>query len=155
MLFMAMFAIMQTLHCGADNPSLKRRGYLMREKKEKNTQLKLALRAIYENTTPQIIGDTHAADARKIIEWVLKRDVKGFDTPNPPNSYFADKFFNGNDKRARNAFYYAKRSHFITTAGRGYGRTFEINIQFLRGKMAEIIAKKPMSKNIFGDIGGL
>ena len=104
----------------------------------------LAYQAIDENVSD--------STARKIIKWVMECELNGFDTIRPTNQYLANKFGWG-DQTVREAIYKAKRSGFIATTGTNKNRTFELNVQFLKGKMAEIIAKKPPKKNLdFGDV---
>lgn len=104
----------------------------------------LAYQAIDENVSD--------STARKIIKWVMECELNGFDTIRPTNQYLAGKFGWG-DQTVREAIYKAKRSGFIATTGTSKNRTFELNVQFLKGKMAEIIAKKPPKKNLnFGDV---
>ena len=108
----------------------------------------LAYQAIDENVSDSM--------ARKIIKWVMECELNGFDTIRPTNQYLAGKF-GWSDETVRVAISKAKKSGFIATTGTSRNRTFELNVQFLKGKMAEIIAKKPPKKNLdFGDVvGGL
>ena len=103
------------------------------------SQKLLVLQAINENC-----ADT---TARKIIIWVVGMELNGSDTINPSNQYFANKF-GWKDKTVRDAIYRAKRSGFITTVGTKRSRTFELNVQFLKGKMAEIWTKRPVNQRL-------
>jgi hypothetical protein len=105
---------------------------------DKNQRL-LALQAIDENCE-----DT---TARQIIKWVMGMELNGSDTINPTNQYFAKKF-GWKEKTVRDAIYRAKRSGFITTVGAKKSRTFELNVQFMKGKMAEIWTKRPVKKSL-------
>ena len=98
----------------------------------------LAYQAIDEN-----VKDT---TARQIIRYVMECELNGFDTIRPTNSQIAKKY-GWTLNTTKVAIAKAKKSQFITTTGRDKSRTFELNVQFLKGKMGEIQAKKPLKKN--------
>ena len=104
----------------------------------------LANQAIEENVKD--------STARKIIRWVMECEINGFDTEYPTNQYLAKKF-GWSLNTTKTAVSKAKQSGFITLTGTNKYRTFELNVQFLKGKMAEILAKRPPKKNLdFSDI---
>jgi len=103
----------------------------------------LAYLAIDEN-----VKDT---TARQIVRYVMECEIWGQDTISPTNAYIAKKY-NWKQATARVAISFAKKSQFITTTGRGKNRCLELNIGFLKGKMAEIHQKRPIKKNLLGDI---
>ena len=99
----------------------------------------LAYQAIDENTKDSTVA--------KICKWVFEMEINGADTIRPSDRYFMDKF-GWTNGTTRVAISEAKKSGFITTVGRGSARTFELNVQFLKGKMGEIVAKKPLRKTL-------
>ena len=100
----------------------------------------LANQAIEEN-----VQDT---TARQIIRYVMECEINGFDTIRPTNKHIAEKY-GWSLETVRVAISKAKKSQFITTTGRNKSRTFELNVQFLKGKMGEIKAKKPLNRSAF------
>ena len=103
---------------------------------DKETKM-LAYQAIDENVSD--------STARKIIRYVMECELNGFDTIRQTNAYIAEKFHWTIDT-TKVAIAKAKKSQFITTTGRDKSRTFELNVQFLKGKMGEIVARKPLRK---------
>ena len=95
----------------------------------------LAFQAIDENVQD--------STARQICRYVMECELNGFDTIRPTNSHIAKKY-GWTLETTKVAIAKAKRSQFITTTGRDKSRTFELNVQFLKGKMGEIAAKKPL-----------
>ena len=110
-----------------------------------NEQIRaLAHQAINEN-----VADS---TAREICKWVMECELHGFETIHPSNAYLAEHFGWG-DETVRVAISKAKKSGFIATTGSKANRTFELNTQFLKGKMAEIQAKRPLKKALdFSDL---
>lgn len=105
-----------------------------------DTQTKLlAYKAIDENVLE--------SKARKIARYVFECEIWGQDTVSPNNKHLADKF-NWTIDTVRVAISQAKRSQFISTTGRGKTRCLELNVSFLKGKMAEIQQRKPLKNNL-------
>ena len=98
--------------------------------------------------------DENVADstARQIIRYTLECEIFGLDTIQPSNDYLAKKY-EWSVRTVQEAIYRAKKSKFITTTGRGRRRCLELNVGFLKGKMAEIQQKKPLKTNLLEDIG--
>ena len=115
--------------------------------------------AICEN-----VSDT---TARRLVRWVTYAELNSnMETLHPSNSYLAErlpyatqeeyrkakdagKVERWSDATIRNAVYLAKKSQFITTTGSRKSRTFELNKQFLKGKMGEILARNQLSNDSF------
>lgn len=115
--------------------------------------------AICEN-----VSDT---TARRLVRWVTYAELNSnMETLHPSNSYLAErlpyatqeeyrkakdagKLERWSDATVRNAVYLAKKSQFITTTGSRKSRTFELNKQFLKGKMGEIMARNQLSNDSF------
>ena len=116
----------------------------------------LAYEAIDEN-----VKDT---TAREVIKYVLECEVYGsMYVLKMSNTYLKNTIFvdeqtkapRWNDMTLRKAIQLAKKSQFITTTGRDRTRTFELNMQFLKGKMAEIVAREAVGKidaNVLSDL---
>ena len=114
----------------------------------------LAYEAIDEN-----IKDS---TARQIVRYVFECEVFGQDTIKPSNAYLAEKY-NWDKKAIKEktrlnttitAIKLAKKSQFITTTGRGRKRCLELNVGFLKGKMAEVAQNRNLKIDIsksFGD----
>lgn len=104
----------------------------------------LAYKAIDEN-----VEDT---TARQIIRYTMECEIWGQDTISPTNQHLAKKF-GWTVNTVKVAISLAKKSKFITTTGRGKTRCLELNVGFLKGKMAEVQRKQPLKKNLLEDIG--
>lgn len=104
----------------------------------------LAYRSIDENV--------EHTTARQIIRYVMECEIWGIDTISPSNEYLAKKY-GWSFETTKVAISKAKKSQFITTTGRSKTRCFELNVGFLKGKMAELHQRKPINKNLLRDIG--
>jgi hypothetical protein len=103
----------------------------------------LAYKAIDENV--------EHTTARQIIRYVLECELWGQDTVSPDNKHLSKKYGWSLDT-VKVAISKAKKSQFITTTGYGKGRCLELNVSFLKGKMAEIYQKTLFPKHDFSDI---
>ena len=92
----------------------------------------LAYKAIYENV--------QQSTARVIIRYVMECELWQQDTVSPSNKYLSEKF-GWTEETVKVAISIAKKSQFITTTGYGKKRCLELNISFLKGKMAEVFQK--------------
>lgn len=89
--------------------------------------------------------------ARQIVRYVMECELWGQDTINPTNTYLAGKY-GWTMNTIETAIKLAKKSQFITTTGSRKTRRFELNVGFLKGKMAEIVAQKPLKNTSFDDV---
>lgn len=89
--------------------------------------------------------------ARQIVRYVMECELWGQDTINPTNAYLANKY-GWTMNTIESAIKLAKKSQFITTTGARKTRRFELNVGFLKGKMAEIVAQKPLKNTTFDDV---
>jgi hypothetical protein len=85
----------------------------------------------------QNVKDTTARD---IIRYVMECELWGQDIVNPSNEYLTKKF-GWTAGTTRVAVSLAKKSEFITTTGSAKTRTFELNVSFLKGKIAELVVR--------------
>lgn len=103
----------------------------IKQEKERNFKYYANL-AITEN-----VKDTTARD---IIRYVMECELWGQDIINPTNEYLT-KRFGWKASTTRVAVSLAKKSEFISTTGSAKSRTFELNVSFLKGKIAEIVVR--------------
>lgn len=103
----------------------------------------LANKAIEEN-----VEDT---TARQVIRYVMACELWGQDTISPSNEYLGKKYGWSNDT-TKVAISKAKKSQFITTTGYGKKRCLELNVGFLKGKMAEMYQKSLKPRADFSDV---
>lgn len=103
----------------------------------------LANKAIEEN-----VEDT---TARQVIRYVMACELWSQDTISPSNEYLGKKYGWSNDT-TKVAISKAKRSQFITTTGYGKKRCLELNVGFLKGKMAEMYQKSLKPRADFSDV---
>jgi len=103
----------------------------------------LAYKAIDEN-----IDHT---TARQIVRYVMECELWRQDTVSPSNEYLAKKY-GWNLETTKVAISKAKKSQFITTTGYGKKRCLELNVSFLKGKMAEIYQKEIKTPVNFSDV---
>lgn len=89
--------------------------------------------------------------ARQIVRYVMECELWGQDTVNPTNVYLSKKY-GWTLSTTESAIKLAKKSQFITTTGYRNTRRFELNVGYLKGKMAEIVAQKPIRNIDFTDV---
>jgi hypothetical protein len=89
--------------------------------------------------------------ARQIIRYVMECELWGQDTVSPTNKHLAKKYKWSVDT-TKVAISKAKKSQFISTTGYGKQRCLELNVSFLKGKMAEAYQKTLKPKTDFSDI---
>lgn len=93
--------------------------------------------------------------ARKIVRYVAEQEL-GIADPDPviaPSNEYLAKKFGWTINTTRVAISEAKKSQFIIITGYGKTRTLELNVEFLKSKMAEVAAKIPPRKTVdFSDI---
>lgn len=106
----------------------------------------LAYQAIDDN-----VKDTCA---RKVIKWVYEMEIFGTGILRPTNQYFSKKWGWSNET-TRVKISKAKASNFITVVGQGKKRDFELNIQYLKGKMGEVDIKRPLNKRVIFTKSGI
>jgi hypothetical protein len=118
--------------------------FKMEGKMEPKTKM-LALRAIDENC--------ESAGSKIVVEWVMDHELGNQD------GVALDRYlFNKNIKdknMIEDLIKSAVESSFISITGSGASRTFELNLQFLKGKMAEIVAREAVGKidaNVLSDL---
>lgn len=103
----------------------------------------LANRAIDES-----VEDT---TARQIIRYVMECELWAQDSVSPSNEHLCKKY-GWTPSTLLSAISRAKKSQFITTTGYGKKRCFELNVAFLKGKMAEQYQKTLRPRADFSDI---
>lgn len=106
-------------------------------------QKRVAYKAIDDN-----VEDT---TARQIIRYVLECEIFRQDTISPSVEYLSKKYTWSIDT-TRVAISKAKSSQFITTTGYGKSRCFELNVGFLKSKMAEVFQKTLRPVADFSDV---
>lgn len=89
--------------------------------------------------------------ARQVIRYVMECELWGQDTVSPARGYLAKKY-GWTISTEDSALKIAKKSQFITTTGYGKTRCLELNVSFLKGKMAEIFQKSIRPKVDFSDV---
>lgn len=81
--------------------------------------------------------------ARWLVKYIFSLEVYGIGEPHPSNEYLCKKYNADNNGHCSlntmmQEIWWAKKSEFITTTGKGRTRTFELNIRFLTDEMAKV-----------------
>ena len=98
-----------------------------------------------------INGNITDTTARQIVRYVMECELWNQDTVSPTNEHLAQKYKWTVDT-VKVAISKAKKSQFITTTGYGKKRCLELNVSFLKGKMAEAYQKTLKPKVDFSDV---
>ena len=119
--------------------------------------MKMSSRAGWGNETPeskekrllafQTIESSERLREHSIAKWIVKYifalEVYGIGEPHPSTKYLCEKYNEDNNGHCSpttmtQEIWWAKKSEFIATTGRGKTRTFELNVRFLTDEMAKL-----------------
>jgi len=109
------------------------------------TQRMLVYQAIDENIDNTI--------SRWICKKIYEYEINGWNIIRPTNQWLLEKYNKENNgdcniKTFKSKLSEAKKSGFISTTGKIKNRTFELNVNFLKEKIAEIVGKRMFTHNL-------